>query len=246
MYVKCDVNALEWRVPSWLSGDPVAIEEIRDKDAHPEDKTKDFHTKNQKAFSLPTRLISKIYLFRTIFRGSGWAFANDPNFMGVSNDPAFWDAVNEKFYQKYNRLDRWHKELAECVAQRKPIVSPLGREWLILPNEDGSLPWTVFCNYPVQGTGADLMSVARISLKRRMNDMKLVSLLVSTVHDDIKADCPDEEYLTVGRLMYQVFDNLPKNIKKIFGVELPIQFPCEVVYGPNLLDMKPLTRDMCL
>lgn len=110
----------------------------------------DTHSLNQQAFSLPSRLIAKIYLFRTIFRGSGWSFANDPDFMHVSSDPDFWDGVNAKFYRKYKQLDQWHQELAKLVALKKPIITPLGREYLILPRDDGKLPWTVFSNYPVK------------------------------------------------------------------------------------------------
>ncbi|HXQ33616.1 MAG TPA: hypothetical protein VN843_06305, partial [Anaerolineales bacterium] len=82
MLVSIDASQLEWRVLVWLAMDPIGIQELNNHD--------DIHANNQKAFSLPTRLISKKYLFRTIFRGSGWSFANDPDFLHVSNDPAYW------------------------------------------------------------------------------------------------------------------------------------------------------------
>ena len=234
MLVQADAAQLEWRTAVFLSNDPVGIQEINDQ--------VDTHSENQKAFELPSRLIAKVYLFRTIFRGSGWSFANDPDFLHVSDDPDYWDEVNRKFYKKYKGLDKWHYELASLCAQRKPIVSPFGREWLILPREDGSLPWTVFSNYPVQGTGADLMMIARISLHRRMKAMKLRSLLVSTVHDSIVVDCVPEEVDTLVALLYQVFDDLVANVKKLFGITLPIPFPCEVKVGPNLLNMKKVAK----
>lgn len=234
MLVQADAAQLEWRTALFLSKDPTGIREILE--------GQDTHSLNQQAFALPSRLIAKIYLFRTIFRGSGWSFANDPDFMHVSSDPDFWDGVNAKFYRKYNKLDQWHKELSQLVAQRKPIVTPLGREWLILPRDDGKLPWTVFSNYPVQGTGADLMMVARISLRRRMQALGLRSLLVSTVHDSIVVDCVNEEVDTVVKLLYQVFDDLPKNVMKLFGVDLIIPFPCEVKVGPNLHHMNKVPK----
>jgi DNA polymerase I len=230
MYVKIDAKQLEWRTAVWLSGDKVGIEELN--------SGADIHEGNRVVFSLPTRLISKKYLFRTIFRGSGYAFAMDNEFKHVSSSPDFWDEVNHKFYNKYKGLDKWHNQLAQQVASKRPIRSPFGREWLILPREDGSLPWTVFTNYPVQGTGADLMTVARISLMRRLKDMKMKSLLCSTVHDDIKVDCPEEEVEKVADTALSVFDDLPKNVKKLYGVDLPVQFPGEVSVGFNLKDMK--------
>lgn len=230
MLIKIDAAQLEWRTAVWLSGDQTGISEIN--------SGADIHSLNEKAFVLPSRLIAKIYLFRTIFRGSGWSFANDPAFNHVSASADFWDEVNVKFYTKYKGLDAWHQKLARMCATREPIVSPLGREWLILPTPDGKLPWTVFTNYPVQGSGADLMTIARISLSNRMKMARLRSLLVSTVHDDIKVDAPDNEVEQVADMALQVFKDIPMNVKKLFGVTLPIPFPGEVSVGKDLKNME--------
>lgn len=243
MLVKIDSAQLEWRTAVLLSGDKVGIDEIN--------SGADIHENNRIAFSLPTRLISKTYLFRTIFRGNGWSFANDPNFSHVSTDPEYWEDINNKFYTKYKGLDAWHHRLKELVIRGQPIVGPTGRFWKIPMKEyqkknwkTGKLenvldiPWTTLSNYPVQGTGADIMKVARISLMRRMKTLSLRSVMVSTVHDDLKLDVPDDEVELVCSLATGVFDDLPKNFKKLFNVDLPIPFPGEVSYGYNLLDMK--------
>ena len=229
MLIKIDAAQLEFRVATWLSMDPVAIQEIN--------SGADIHSNNQHAFNLPDRLTAKVYLFRTIFRGSGWSFANDPAFNHVSDDPDYWDDVNKKFYTKYKGLDQWHHKLAKLSAEQTPIVSPLGREWLVLP-KDGKLQWTVFTNYPVQGTGADLMAIARISLANRLKRMRLRTLLVSTVHDDIKCDAPDDEVERVANTAIEVFKDIPKNVKRLFNVDLPIPFPGEVSVGKDLLNME--------
>jgi DNA polymerase I-like protein with 3'-5' exonuclease and polymerase domains len=231
MLVKIDAATLEWRGAAWLSNDKTAIEEINDGG--------DFHSANQTEFGLPTRLIAKRYLFRTIYRGSGYAFSVDNDFSVVSDKADFWDSINEKFYKKYYGLDSWHHSLARTCAERKPIRSPLGREWLVLPDPlTGKLPWTVFTNYPVQGTCADLMAIARVSLYRRLRAAKCQAVLVSTVHDDIKVDAPDSEVPFVVDTAYKVFDDLPNNVKRMFGVTLPIKFPGEVSVGKNLLEME--------
>ena len=234
MLVKIDAAQLEWRVAVWLSNDQVGINEINNKD--------DIHANNQVAFGLPPgpagRLISKSYLFRTIFRGSGYAFSHDPNFSHVSSKPAFWDDINLKFYSKYSGLDQWHNSLARLVARRQAIVSPLGRIWNISPLPDGNLPWTVFSNYPVQGTGADLMAVARVSLWNRLRRAGLQAQLISTVHDDLKLDCPKGEVDQVVSTAMSVFQDLPKNLKKLFGIDLPIPFPGEAYVGKDLLNME--------
>ncbi len=208
----------------------------------------DTHSNNEKAFELPSRLIAKIYLFRTIFRGSGWSFAHDPDFMHVSSSPSYWDQVNEKFYKKYHGLDRQHRYWSERVINGDPIVGPLGRFWPIAMGRDkkGNLfiPWTILTNYPVQGTAADVMSIVRVSFARRLAAMTWGNMckLVSSVHDSIVVDAPAELLQEVTNLFYQVFDDLRPNIKKLFGYDWITPLGCEVKYGPNMKQMTKIQR----
>jgi DNA polymerase-1 len=229
---------LEWRVLSELSGDPTAYKEITE--------GLDTHSINQEAFQLPSRLIAKIYLFRTIYRGSGWSFANDPAFMHVSSDPKFWDNVGEKFFRKYNGINEVHVRWAKDVTEGRPIVGPFGREWHIDLSRDNrgeiKIPWTVLTNYPVQGTGADVMMVARISFARRLKMLNIPALLISTVHDSIVIDCESMYVQSVVNLFYQVFDNLVDNLNRTFKINWRTPLNCEVKIGMNMLDTKKVER----
>lgn len=238
MLIQADASQLEWRTILELSRDETGIREVIEK--------QDAHSLNQAAFNLPSRLIAKIYLFRTIFRGTGYSFARDPDFMHVSTDPKFWDAIGEKFYAKYHGIDRCHNEWAGQVARGLPIVGPLGREWF-LSNRDkkGQLyvPWTTLTNYPVQGTGADIMALARISFARRLKAARIPVLLVSTVHDSIVVDTPDKSHVqSVVNLFHQVFDDIPSNILRMFGYEWVVPMDCECKVGPNMKDMEKVQR----
>lgn len=215
----------------------MGIQEVIDKE--------DAHSLNQAAFELPSRLIAKIYLFRTIFRGSGWSFAHDPAFMHVSKDPKYWDNVGEKFYKKYAGIDQCHHKWAAIIMSGEPIRGPLGRSWTI-NNRDkqGTLfvPWTTLTNYPVQGTGADVMMLARVMIYRRLKAAGWPVLLVSTVHDSIVVDAPDEYIERVSNLMYQVFDDLPKTILEKFGYEWVVPMDCEVKIGRDMKNTEKFNR----
>jgi DNA polymerase-1 len=236
--LQADASQLEWRTAVELSHDEVGLQEIKDGE--------DTHSLNQIAFALPSRLIAKIYLFRTIFRGSGWAFANDNDFSHVSADPKFWDGVNEKFYAKYNGLAHQHNVWKDLVLGGQPIVGPLGREWLIpltyVPGKEFKIPWTLLSNYPVQGTGADIMCIARISAYRRIKAAGIVCRFISTVHDSIVVDVPTEYLQQVADIFYDVFDDLQKNIWKLFKYNWQTPLACECKFGPNMRDMKKLPR----
>lgn len=238
MLVSCDAAGLEWRTVVELSRDSVALGEIVG--------GADTHSLNQVAFDLPSRLIAKTYLFRTIFRGSGYAFANDPQFMHVSTSPQFWDDVGEKFYNKYSGINAKHNEWKDLVVSGQPLVGPTGRQWDIAMGRDKQgnikIPWTILTNYPVQGTGADVMMVARISFARRLKLSGIPALLISTVHDSIVVDCQKKYVQSVVNLFYQVFEDLVDNIRKIFKYDWQVPLGCEVKVGMDMLNMNVVDR----
>lgn len=68
------------------------------------------------------------------------------------------------------------------------------------------------------------------------------TIMVGTVHDDIRLDSPDEEVDSVVKLCYDVFDDIPKNIERVWGVKVPLQFPGEVFKGNNFRDLEVVPR----
>lgn len=224
---------LEWRTILELAQDQVGIGEVLE--------GQDTHALNQIALALPSRLIAKIFLFRTIFRGSGWSFANDPDFMHVSASPKFWDEMNAKFFEKYKGIDQCHFKWKDEVLQGKPIVSPLGRSWTIELKTDKygnmKIPWTTLTNYPVQGTGADIMMLARIMAYKRIKKSGLPVTFVSTVHDSIVVDCPMEHVKTIANIFHGCFADLQKTIKQNFGYTWTVPMTCECKAGINMKDM---------
>jgi DNA polymerase-1 len=237
MLIQCDASQLEWRTLLELAKDQVGIDEILGGE--------DTHAKNQVAFDLPSRLIAKIFLFRTIYRGSGWSFANDPDFMHVSTSPDFWDEMNAKFYGKYKGIDAVHQRWKDTVMGGKVIVGPFGRSWSCPPkrNYRGELkvPWTTLTNYPVQGTGADLMMLARIMAKKRIQDANISCDFISTVHDSIVLDCRTSELQQLREIFDSVFADLPSRIYSIFGYNWTVPMACESKFGPDMKNMEKFT-----
>ena len=236
MLIGVDAAQLEWRTIIELCRDPVGLEEIFNKE--------DTHSKNQQYFNLPSRLIAKIYLFRTIFNhGKGYAFTVDSDFMHVSTSVKYWDDIGKKFYTKYAEIESLYQKHLALITKGQPIVGPLGREWLIGMDRDWKgelkLPETKCVNYPVQGTGADVMMLARISFWNRVQKEKWASLvkLVSTVHDSIVVDAPSYLKDIICEMFIQVFKDLPANIKKVFKYDWIVPLDCECKFGNNMKDM---------
>ncbi len=236
MIVSVDGKALEWVVGTELSQDKVAIQEILD--------AVDQHTLNQEYFGLPSRLIAKKFIFRLIFGGSAYTYANDPDFTDVSTSAKFWQEVIDKFNTKYKGWNTWWTKLIQEAVTTGKIVNPYTKRTYLYEarrNYKGELDWsiTTIKNYIIQGCAADIMSIARVSFMRRFRDLKIPGVLVNTVHDSIVVDIPDEYVDQVVKLFYSVFEDIPENFYRLFGVRFSVPIRCEVSIGNN---MKNLTE----
>lgn len=124
---------------------------------------------------------------------------------------------------------------------------PTGRIYNFDPSERrGDLVWprTKILNYPVQGLGADLMCIARVSFARRHRESGLRGLLISTIHDSIVVDCPEEETNQTAQMFLDVFRDIPANFQKLFGTEFTLPTRCEVQYGPTKGNMQEYIDSM--
>ena len=102
-------------------------------------------------------------------------------------------------------------------------------------------------NYPVQGLGADLVSIGRVSMWKRLRKAGLPVLFTSTVHDSIDLDVhpqaagldipPDVCYNSVCKIVKESIEDIPKNYFNLFGTKFDIPLTCEIGWGQNLKDL---------
>jgi DNA polymerase I-like protein with 3'-5' exonuclease and polymerase domains len=95
-------------------------------------------------------------------------------------------------------------------------------------------------NYPVQGTGGEIVQMIigrlwRVFMKK--NNWGGKALLVNTVHDCIWVDCHEDVLEEVASVIKKVMESVPQMLEKIFGIHCPVPFPVDVEAGPNMLDL---------
>ena len=238
MLVNVDAKALEVLCAAYLSSDKILCQEIID--------GVDIHSVNQEAFNLPDRLIAKKLQFRILYGGTEYSFAQDPEFTCVSSSQVYWKKAIDKFYEKYSGLAKWHTNLIATASSTGKIVMPTGRFYKFTgERRNGDIVWprTQILNYPVQGFGADLMTLARVSFFRRFKEAKIKGELISTIHDSIVVDVPNEEVEKVCIMFEDVFADIPKNFERIFGIPFHLPTKCEVEYGHDKFNLTKYTRD---
>jgi DNA polymerase I-like protein with 3'-5' exonuclease and polymerase domains len=95
-------------------------------------------------------------------------------------------------------------------------------------------------NYPVQGTGGEVVQIALGKLWRLFvatDNFGGLALLVNTVHDCVWVDMHDIIVDIVMPAMMKVMEAIPYYLKQLFGMECPVPFPVDGEVGPNMLDL---------
>lgn len=176
-----------------------------------------------------------------MYGGSAYAYANDPDFAEASGSQKYWQRVIDAFYSKYNGLRDWHTKIVQDASRDGRLVMPTGRvyNFELKRNYRGELesPDTIIKNWPVQGLGADLMSIARVSFYRRFKDAGVRGLIVNSIHDSIVCDIHSSEVERCTKLFHSVFNDLPSNFHRLFGVDFNLPMTCEVSVGSNMKEL---------
>lgn len=256
MLIHSDVKGLEVCCAAFLSQDSVLYKELWDNYQNPTQD--DLHTANQKTFQLPDRVTAKRFTFKMLYGGSDYGFSIDPKFNHISRSKKYWADVIAKFYTKYYGVNAWHNKLLPYVLEHGYLESPTGRRFLfdkkdVINNTGFWLP--KLKNYIVQGLGADLVAIARVTMHRRLTKEGIKALFISTVHDSIDIDIPNAWgvgglLLPQGKLdksdnpCYNIYEackiveqsirDVPINFERVFGIPFDLPLNCETSFGLTL------------
>ena len=235
---------LDWRCALFLSQDKVGIAEV--------ERGSDFHSDNQKRYKFPAgkegRDLAKTFLYRMIFKGPAYAYANDPRFMGVSGSEKFWQNIIDTTYDKYHELADWHTRIIQQVNATGRLSIPTGRVYEFRKTAKGEYSERDITCYPVQGLEAELMAIARVTAYRRYQKFHLKDkfLFVNTVHDSIVEDADvregSEELMELCEWNEDIFNDIPRNFEKLYGLRINIPIEGECKYGMNWNEMTKFKR----
>ena len=144
------------------------------------------------------------------------------------------DELNNSLKSNYKLFDATkHLHLTMPTGRRydfKPELNSMGKP---------KMPRTRILNYPVQGLGADLMSIVRVSIANRLRGRKNVDL-INTVHDSVMIDYDDNLNDTdeLVSIVEQAFHDIPANFYKLFGTKFNLPTRVDVQVGNNWGEMK--------
>lgn len=143
------------------------------------------------------------------------------------------EEYRRKFFQEYDNLLNWHREMAIICESMGGVENLFGR-FRRLDDIYSPYRWEKNAairraiNTPVQSTASDLLLFSAIEIDHKLNkEMDL--WIVGTVHDAILVDCP-EEYADHATEEIQRIMAHPEALD-IFGVEFDLPIKADVGIG---------------
>lgn len=229
-----DVKGLEVVAVAYLSQDPVLIQEL--------ESGIDMHEANRVQWNLPTRDVVKRVTFLILYGGTEYTLATNPDLSKVSTSTKYWEKVIAKYYEKYKGIAAWHQRLVDEVCNQGYNTTPSGRT-LKFDLSTGNIPLTMIKNYSAQSLGADIVSILRVDLHKRIKKSGVKCEMINTVHDSIVFDLSDKNDVDkVAEMTYNVLNDFPTNFKNVFGKDFNLSISGEIGVGVNLHDLVKLER----
>ena len=112
----------------------------------------------------------------------------------ISEARAFIDA----YFEKYPRVREFRDSVVAQATQDGYVTTLFGRRRAVPQlrssnRQERSLGERLAVNTVLQGTAADIIKVAMVTVSRELERRKLASRLVLQVHDELVLECPDAE-----------------------------------------------------
>ncbi len=227
--LSADYSQIELRIMAHFSRDPVLVEAFRNgEDIHARTAQEVFGV-GPMAQNAEHRRAAKAINFGIIYGLSPFGLAQQ---LGIEQKEA------AKFINAYFTRYRGVKEYLDNILAetRKTGVAKtlFGR---IRPIPEINSPQMQLRNFaertalnsPLQGTAADLIKLAMISIDRRLADEKFEAKMILQVHDELLFEAPTKERAKLEKLVQEEMEGVHK---------LAVPIVVEIGAGPNWRDLE--------
>jgi DNA polymerase-1 len=226
--LSADYSQIELRLLAHFSGDPLLVRAYQ--------QNEDIHTLTaSEVFGVPaetmdkeTRNRAKAVNFGIVYGISPFGLAAQ---LGILQAEA--RAYIDRYFARYQGVQAFIERTLEETRQQGAVRTMFGRMRPIPditsrnPNARGFAERTAV-NTPLQGTAADLIKLAMISLDRKLADRKLKTRMVLQVHDELLFEVPEDETGEVEGLVRAEMEGV---------VKLNVPLVADLGFGPNWRDL---------
>ncbi|MCR5301550.1 MAG: DNA polymerase I [Lachnospiraceae bacterium] len=201
VFVDADYSQIELRIMAHMSKDPSLIEAFNSgADIHSITAAKVFHVPEEEVTPIMRRN-AKAVNFGIIYGISAFGLSEDLN---ISRSEA--KQFIEEYFATFPKVKEYLDSGVERAKKDKYVVTEYSRR-RPLPELSSSnfmqrsFGERVAMNAPIQGTAADIMKIAMIRVKKRLEEEGMKTRVILQVHDELLAEAPVEEAEKAKRLL---------------------------------------------
>jgi len=208
--VSADYSQIELRIMAHISGEPALKRAFeRGDDVHKATAAEVFGVPLDKV-SADERRAAKTINFGLIYGMSAFGLAQN---LGIERATA--QAYIDSYFARYPSVRRYMEETRAKARSEGYVETVFGRR-LRLPEARSGSPQRrqaaerAAINAPMQGTAADLIKMAMVSVQRELEARRLRAKLIMQVHDELVLEVPDGELDEVKACVRELMQNVAK------------------------------------
>jgi DNA polymerase-1 len=227
--LSADYSQIELRIMAHFSGDPVLVEAFRNgEDIHARTAQEVFGV-GPLAQTPEHRRAAKAINFGIIYGLSAFGLAQQ---LGIEQKEAA--QFIHAYFQRYRGVKEYLDGILEETRKSGLTKTLFGR---IRPIPEITSPQMQLRNFaertalnsPLQGTAADVIKLAMISIDRRLVEEKLEARMILQVHDELLFEAPPRERDALGKLVREEMEGVHK---------LKVPLKVDLKSGANWRDME--------
>jgi DNA polymerase-1 len=228
--LSADYSQIELRILGHLSGDANLLKAFKEgSDIHAYTASLVFGVNEEKVDS-EMRSMAKTVNFGILYGMSPYGLSQSLK-IDVNKAKEFIDA----YFERYPEVKFYLEGLIEEARQNGFVTTLLGRRRYIPEINSTDMRMRQFAertaiNTPIQGSAADIIKVAMISIHERLSKKKLAAKMIMQVHDELVFDVPKKE-------LKEVYSIVKDDMENIIKLKVPVEAHVEV--GSNWLEQEP-------
>jgi DNA polymerase-1 len=208
--LSADYSQIELRLLAHFSGDPLLV--------HAYQNDEDIHTLTaSEVFGVPVEKMDKVTRNRAKAVNFGIVYGISPFGLAQQLGIPMSEAKQyiERYFARYAGVHAFIEKTLEETRKTGSVRTLFGRVRPIPemesrnPNQRGFAERTAV-NTPLQGTAADLIKLAMISIDRKLTERKLRTRMVLQVHDELIFEVPADEKAEVEAMVRTEMEGVVK------------------------------------
>ncbi|MDL2123012.1 MAG: DNA polymerase I [Deltaproteobacteria bacterium] len=203
-----DYSQIELRILAHYSDDKILIKAFKeDEDIHTRTATEVFQV-FPSLINSELRQQAKVINFGIIYGMSPYGLSKE---LGISQKMA--KTYIHNYFTRYSGVKQFIDETIKQVRISKKTSTLLGRIRLLPDINSSNKNLREFAertaiNTPIQGTAADLIKIAMITVDSAFTEKRLKSAMLLSVHDEIVFEVPPDELDTVRSLVKDIMEGV--------------------------------------